>query len=175
MVVREGRPDDADALAGIHGRSWHHAYEDVLPYDELTKYDLDDRRRIWTGVLTRGPGSLGEAGHDVLVATTADGVPRGFASFGPARDADREEDGELSTLYVDPPAQGAGVGRLLHDAALDRLRVAGFAHAIVWVFEENGHGLLFYARAGWVADGEPRQLEGWAGPAVRLRRALAAP
>jgi GNAT superfamily N-acetyltransferase len=169
VVVRPGRTEDADAIAAIHGRAWLHAYERFLPYDELTKHDEDDRRRRWTDVLADADG------HAVLVATTGDDVPRGFATFGPARDAEYAGTvvpGELSTLYVDPPAQGAGVGRRLHDAALDGLRAAGFADAVVWVYEENAHALLFYGRIGWLPDAGPRIEEGWAAPGVRLRRPL---
>jgi ribosomal protein S18 acetylase RimI-like enzyme len=166
VLIRPAGPADVEALAAIHGRAWWHAYEDFLPYDQLDKWDQDDRRRIWTEVLA---GSLG---HEVLVATTADDTARGFITFGSARDEDRTEDGELSTLYVDPPAQGAGVGRLLHDTALERLRAAGHDHAVVWVYEENGHALAFYAQAGWVGDGEPRQDPEWTAPGVRLRKAL---
>lgn len=169
VVVRPGRAEDAAALAAIHGRAWLHAYEPFLPYDQLTRYEPEDRLRTWTEVLA------GSMGHDVLVATTTDGVARGFATFGPARDAEYVEPpipGELSTLYVDPPAQGAGVGRLLHDAALDGLRAAGFADAVVWVYEANEHALLFYAAAGWLSDTGPRMEDGWSAPALRLRRLL---
>jgi GNAT superfamily N-acetyltransferase len=49
----------------------------------------------------------------------------------------------LTTLYVDPVAQGAGVGtRLLAEA-----EAAGAAE--LEVFEANGHGRRFYEDRGW--------------------------
>lgn len=142
MVVRPGVPGDADAIAAVHGRAWWHAYEDVLPYDLLTRDDQDDRRATWTGLLAEDePGT-------VLVVTTAEETICAVAAWGPSRDADRPADGELWALYVDPAAQGAGVGRLLHDRAVAALRDAGFPQVIVWVFEHDGHGRAFAAGRG---------------------------
>jgi GNAT superfamily N-acetyltransferase len=53
------------------------------------------------------------------------------------------DDGSLRTLYVDPVAQGAGVGtRLLTEA-----EAAGARE--LEVFETNGHGRRFYEARGW--------------------------
>jgi len=165
--VREGRPEEADALASIHGRAWRLGYEDVLPYDALDGWDRDEVRGRLEALLA------GEAGRSVLVAATADGAPHGFVAFGPARDDDRVGEGEILLLYVEPAGQLAGLGSRLHDAALDALRAQGFAHAVVWVFEANAQGLEFYAHRRWVADGGPRMDDDWSAPGVRLRRPLA--
>jgi GNAT superfamily N-acetyltransferase len=166
VAVRLADVADADAIAAVHGRAWHLAYEDILPYDQLTKYDQDERRTWWTAVLR------GDHDSHVLVTTTADDVIRGFAAYGAARDEDRAGDGELYAMYVDPAAQGAGLGSVLLAAVVDRLRAGGFAHAVLWVYEENGHGRTFYGERGWLPDGEPRMEDDWSAPGVRLRRAL---
>lgn len=166
MVVREGRPDDVDALVNVHGRAWRLGYEDVLPYEALDGWDRDEVRARLRPLLA------GEAGRSVLVAATADGVPHGFVAFGPARDDDRIGDGEILLLYVEPAGQLAGLGGALHDAALAALHERGFAQAVVWVFEANAQGLGFYERRGWAFDGGPRMDDDWSAPGVRLRRAL---
>jgi len=166
-VLRRATSADAATLAAIHGRAVLLAYEDFVPYDELTRYDQGELTAHWSAV------AGGSIGHQVLVAATADDVPRGFVVFGASRDADRPRDGELSTLYVDPPAQGAGLGGELHGAALDALRDSGFTDAGVWVYEENGHARGFYERLGWELDAGPRQFPGWSRPQVRYRRSLA--
>ena len=62
----------------------------------------------------------------------------GFASLSGAK---------LTTLYVDPFAQGAGVGtRLLVEA-----EAAGARE--LEVFAANGHGRHFYEARGWSDDG----------------------
>ena len=168
MVVRAATEADADAIAAVHGRAWVHAYESFLPYDQLTKYDHDERRAWWTRVLR------GELASHVLVATTGDGAVHAFAAYGGAGDADRAGGGvgELYAMYVDPAAQGAGLGRALLAATEDALRAEGFARAVLWVYEEHGHGRAFYAGGGWTLDGERRVEEDWSAPGVRMEKAL---
>jgi len=165
VVVREGHPDDVDALVNVHGRAWRLGYEDVLPHDVVDAWDRDEVRARLEPLLA------GQGGRAVLVAATADGVPRGFVAFGPARD-DGQAGGELVTLFVEPAGQLAGLGSRLHDAALEALRERGFAHAVVWVFAADAQGLAFGERRGWVADGAERVDEDWEIPAVRLGRSL---
>lgn len=166
-MLRRATVADAGVLAAIHGRAVLLAYEDFVPYDELIRQDQDALTAHWSAV------AGGSIGHEVLVAATGDDVPRGFIVFGPSRDEDRPQDGELSTLYVDPPAQGAGLGGQLHAAAVDALRDAGCTDAVVWVYEENGHARGFYERLGWAMDAGPRHFPDWSRPQVRYRRSLA--
>jgi GNAT superfamily N-acetyltransferase len=66
--------------------------------------------------------------------------------------------GFLGTLYVLPQHQGSGVGSLLHDHALERLRTLGFAEAKLWTLEENHGARRFYERRGWSLNGETREV-----------------
>jgi GNAT superfamily N-acetyltransferase len=54
-------------------------------------------------------------------------------------------------MAVEPTVQRSGVGRLLIDAAVDRLRAEGFE--VIWA---NGRdsALGFYRRQGWEVAGE---------------------
>ena len=166
MPVRPATAGDSDAIAAVHGRAWFHAYDDFLPYDQLTKYDQDERRDWWAQVLR------GEHDSHVLVSTTGDDVVRAFAAYGAARDEDRPGEGELYAMYVDPAAQGAGLGTALLDAVTARMRADGYERAILWVYEQNGHGRAFYASRGWEPDGTSRLLEDWGSPGVRYGTAL---
>ena len=76
---------------------------------------------------------------------------------------------ELRAIYVDPPAQGAGVGSALLDAAVEALRANGHAEAFLWTFEANGLARAFYERHGWEADGGRQE---HLAPEVRYRRTL---
>ena len=79
------------------------------------------------------------------------------------------QDDELASLYVDPAAQGAGVGgRLLADAH-ERIRAAGHARAWLYVYADNGHGCAFYERHGWVAVGGLVGEAHWRAPGPPLR------
>jgi len=156
-----------DALVNVHGRAWRLGYEDVLPHDVVDAWERDEVRGRLEALLA------GEDGRSVLVAATANGTPHGFVAFGSARDDERQGEGELVALVVEPAGQLAGLGSRLHDAALEALRERGFADAVAWVFAADAQALAFGERRGWVADGGERVDEAWDVPAVRLRRSLA--
>ncbi len=75
------------------------------------------------------PGGLGEAwsaGHDRPV----------------------HELGILGTLFVDPSTRGRGVGRALHDVAVEWLRAQGLAPCLD-VVPVHAAALVMYERLGW--------------------------
>jgi ribosomal protein S18 acetylase RimI-like enzyme len=80
----------------------------------------------------------------------------GFASTGPAREADDPAEGELYAFYLDPVAWCRGHGARLHAGAVDRLRSDGFTHARLWVLEKNERALGFYHRQGWTGTGRTK-------------------
>jgi GNAT superfamily N-acetyltransferase len=95
----------------------------------------------------------------------------GVVQVGPEAAGGDDATGRLRGLYVDPAAQGAGLGAVLHDHGLARLAAAGFRSATLEVFAANGHARGFYERRGWVPDGDAAQWRGVAG--LRYRRSLA--
>ena len=100
----------------------------------------------------------------VAVAVSPDAEVLGFASGGPARDADGPTEWELYTVNVVASAYGSG---LSHDlvAAVTRQRPA-----TVWVLRENSRARGFYAKEGYVADGAMRTHEGKGLPELRMVR-----
>ena len=103
-VIREARPDEAEALAAIQRDASLAALAHIFP-PELYPYPLDDVTRRWED-------SLADDEITVLVAEE-DGVATGVAGC-------RTE--WLDGLYVLPQFWSRGVGRALHDDVLDRLR-----------------------------------------------------
>jgi GNAT superfamily N-acetyltransferase len=141
-VIRPATPDDARALAELQVRAWQWAYGDFLAEPDMPT--VAEREARW-----RADGRT-----DTTAVWDQDGRIVALVSAGPARDEGVAEGiGELYALYVDPPAQGAGVGGALHEHALGELRRAGFARAMLWVFADNGHGRAFYESRGWRPDG----------------------
>ena len=90
-----------------------------------------------------------------------DGVLVGFATTGPARDADVPDGGEVLALYVDPEAWGLGVGRRLMAEARQRLSESGYADGVLWVLVGNDRAQRFYRADGWRPDGQHRSEEVW--------------
>lgn len=140
-MIRRATVADARAIATVEIRAFRHAYADILEPEYLAGMDVDEEAAAWAQ-------SLAEAGRLAWVAETEDRVV-GYASI---------RGDELRTLYVDPVAQGAGLGtRLLAEAQSAGARC-------LYVFDANGHGRRFYESRGWQDAGEDGE---WMGLALR--------
>jgi GNAT superfamily N-acetyltransferase len=149
-VIRRAVPADAEAIAAVQARGWRHAFADIVEPDRMP--DPEEQGPRFADFIA--------GGGEVLVFDQ-DGRIAGFAVV---------VGEELRALYVDPPAQGAGVGSALLDAALEALRADGHAEAFLWTFEANGLARAFYERHRWeLVPGHDDHL---GAPLVRYRRAL---
>ena len=166
--VREGRPDDAGAVARVQTRAWRRMYERDLPapvLEELTG-DAAERRfaEHWRESMERPPTGR----HRLLVAVqpSGDGGDRtgevaGFASIGPAGDDDRwpRTDAEVYELHVAPGHAREGHGSRLVNAVADTLRDDLFGTAFIWVPDSDTVTTGFLESAGWRPDGARRELD----------------
>lgn len=166
MRLRPATPADAAAIAGIQARAWWHAYDELLEPRRIAAHLEANGPDVWRARLAE-PGRV-----RTVVAATADGTVRGYAVHGPSRLPERPGDGELLAINVDPPAQGAGVGGVLLDAVHAGLAAEGHDHAVLLVFDGNGHARRFYAARGWSPDGDAFPSQAWGVPDLRMRRAL---
>jgi ribosomal protein S18 acetylase RimI-like enzyme len=130
-VIRRATRADAAAIARVEIRTFRLAYEELLDPGFLDDLDPAERAAKWDEVLAR-------RGTEVWVAEEGSAVV-GYASV---------TDGRLTTLSVDPVAQGAGVGTAL----LGEAERAGARS--LQVFEANGHARHFYEDRGWRLAGE---------------------
>ncbi|MBD0347542.1 MAG: GNAT family N-acetyltransferase [Thermoleophilia bacterium] len=169
LIVRVAAPADAEALARVHVESWRSAYRRLLPPDYLDALTVAARTPRWRQRLRHvGP-------RESVVAAERDGVVVGFASAGPSRDPDCDGrvSGELYAIYLLEHEWGRSTGRALHDAAIEALRDARFADAMLWVLAANERARRFYERQGWAADGTTKvESYGVRVTEVRYRRAL---
>jgi GNAT superfamily N-acetyltransferase len=129
-VIRRATPDDAEAIARVHVATSQFAYADILPGEQIAAMTVADKVSEWQEL-------LGEGG--VVWVAEVEGAVAGFASL----------DGEhLTSLYVDPVAQGAGVGTtLLAEAQRAGARTLD-------VLADSGQARMFYAARGWTDAGE---------------------
>ena len=151
MRIRPARPEDAEAIAGVHVRAWQAAYAGVLPHEALAALSIEDRADRWRSWLREAPGLL------VWVGEEDDGRVVGFASAGPSRDPEAAPGtAEVYTIYVEPDVVATGRGRELFAHAVDHIRTDGSTSAELWVLSANDRARRFYERAGWRTDGEER-------------------
>ncbi len=147
--VRAAKPGDAEAIAGVHDRAWRGAYRGIIPGLALERM-----------VERRGPGwwkRLVRQRHGVLVLEVH-GKLAGYATFGGNRSRNLRVRGEIYELYLDPPYQGIGLGRVLFEAARDSLKESRCKDFVVWVLEANEMAVGFYQAMGGeaVAHGTER-------------------
>jgi GNAT superfamily N-acetyltransferase len=156
-VIRPACREDARTLAELEVRAWRWAYVDIV--DESEMITVDDREARWAS------GPLDGAGVAVVEERVI-----GVVQSGPDTTTEQSA-GRLRGLFIEPAAQGAGVGTALYEHALGALRAAGFDDAFLWVFAADGHARGFFERRGWVADGATAEAAG--APVLRYRQTLA--
>lgn len=143
--VRVPGLEDAERIASLHVATWHEAYAELLPADFFTEDHLEDRRKMWRGI-------LGDPKEEwtVRIAEDPTGVAIGFAMSGPAFNSENRplpRERQLYMIYVSAVSYGSGVGQQLLEAVL------GDDPAMLWVAKENPRAISFYARNGFTLDG----------------------
>ena len=159
VTVRPAVPDDLDAVTAVFLDCWRVSYRGMLPEASIEAMHEGRARALWTRALLTQPDR-------VLIAEGADGV------LGVTRYTPEGGTGMIDSLYVSPAAQGRGVGGRLLRAAAVVLRDGGASTARLWVFAVNEDAIAFYARHGWLADGEQRTQEEFGLLELRLERSV---
>ena len=155
--IRRAAPGDAEDFVSVHLQAWRESYAHVLGEEVFVRRESDrtaavEHRRARLAEQQQDP----EIGN--WVARSTDGRLLGFASAGPARDADIDVRLELWSIYILAEAYGSGVGQALLEHAVSD------APAYVWVLEDNSRAQAFYRRNGFIPDGASKDLpQVWAG------------
>jgi ribosomal protein S18 acetylase RimI-like enzyme len=147
-MIRQAQPEESEAIAVVHVRSWQAAYRDLFPREALAGLSVERRAEMWRG-------QIASRARAVIVAED-DAVVQGFVAVGPCEGS--EGFGELFAIYVEPSLWGRGIGRELCRAAEEALREEGFREAILWVWEDNARARRLYEARGWRVD-ETRAVE----------------
>ena len=169
IEIRPATAADEPIITQIRRDSWLAAYAQII--------DPVIIERVTAPRAGASAGPRPDRTSLVAVASPGDdiagaGVIVGYASFGPERTVASVasvgsgtppgalspaglagETGELYALYVAPAHWSTGAGRALTDAALDRLRAAGYRRVVLWTLIENARARRFYAKAGFAPDG----------------------
>lgn len=143
VVTREASLADVPAVRRVLVETWHATYDPLFGAERVTAITDD-----WHSE-TRLASAIGRPGHRFLVAE-ADGVILATASS----TLHAEGRLRLDRLYVDPRAQGAGIGTLLLASA-----IAGWPdlrRIDLEVEPRNAPAIGFYRHHGFVPDPGPK-------------------
>ena len=118
LRLRDAAAGDAALLAFLHTESWRSAYATLLDPDYLANEMEGERSAHWLAHL---PTVLAGLGH-IYIAERA-GETLGFVCV--LRERDPDWGGYVDNLHVRPHLRGAGIGKVLLDAALGWLTRPG--------------------------------------------------
>ena len=138
--------DTDEELCGrgyVHCTSWQEAYRGIVSdryLDSMTVEATTARARQFP--------------ENTLVAKDKENVV-GFAVYGPSRDEDLTDAGEVVAIYVLSEYYGRKIGYRLMNEAISRL--GEYNTVLVWVFEKNERAIRFYHKYGFEFDGSRKQ------------------
>ena len=127
----------------VHCTSWQEAYRGIVSdryLDTMTVEATTARARNFP--------------DNTLVAKDKDKVV-GFAVYGPSRDEDLKDAGEIDAIYVLSEYYGRKVGYRLMNEAISRL--SEYNTILLWVGEKNERAINFYHKYGFEFDGSKRE------------------
>ena len=158
MEIRRATLEDAMAIATVHVRSWKAAYPGQIPQGFLDSLHPEDRVEGWLQVLSGTDWPREGVFLLVDAAESTEGGPAraesnagdgrsggavvGFSHICPTRDDDLDPatTGEITSIYLEPEAWGAGKGALLMEASLDEMVAAGYETACLWALDMERSG-----------------------------------
>jgi ribosomal protein S18 acetylase RimI-like enzyme len=135
-ILRPATADDVEAVTDVFHQGWHDVHPGRVP-DGLT-----ERR---TRQAFRDRVSARVAHTEETTVAEVDGVVAGFVMV--AGD-------EAEQVYVAPAFRGTGVASLLLTEAERQIGAAGHDVAFLVVVRGNDRAQAFYARQGWVDEGD---------------------
>ena len=140
IVIKLAETDEELCGRGyVHCTSWQEAYRGIVCdryLDTMTVEATTARARKFP--------------ENTLVAKDKDKVV-GFAVYGPSRDEDLKNAGEVVAIYVLKEYYNKKIGYRLMNEAISRL--SEYNTIFVWVLEKNERAIRFYHRYGFEFDG----------------------
>jgi ribosomal protein S18 acetylase RimI-like enzyme len=137
-VIREAIARDADAIARVHIDAWRWAYRGLMPDRVLDELELGARAQKWRDILAK---------HETTTFVSCGPEVVAFASVGESKEEPGV--GHLYALYQAPAVVGTGVARALLGRCL-----RGWIEMTLYVLQGNERAIGFYAKHGFVPDGQ---------------------
>jgi len=149
IYIREATRDDRSVIIDINHKAWEGAYQHIYSLREI-----DD---LFSGRVEQKGSWLHERG-DKIITLLAEVEERivGFISLYQLADG---SGGEVSSLYVYPGYQGAGIGSTLWDAGIEAFKVKGYDLLHVWVLAKAA-AVTFYESHGCICFQEGQYIVG---------------
>jgi len=148
LKIREANINDVEGIAHAHLLSWRETYRGIITESYLSNLSVEQRKKNW--IWTFNHLNMNES---ICIAEEMDGRIVGFSNSGKNRSTEYDYDGELYAIYLLKEYQNKGIGRMLFEASVERLRSSGYKRMMLWVLKDN-LTLGFYQRFGGTVIGE---------------------
>ncbi len=145
VKVRPATRDDAEAICAIYN-----------PYVTGTTVTFDMVARRLEDQLQWLDEHSGV--HPALVAVDDHAAVRGFASVSPYRTRPAYRTTVEDSVYVDPDAQGRGVGRLLLGEIVDLAEAHGFHAVMARIVDDHAASIALHRSCGFALVGVEREV-----------------
>ncbi len=139
---------DAEAAGRMHLAAWHETYDRLLPAAFWSGFSEQRRIDAWRRSATDpwpGQRSMVAERDGRIVGVATSGPTRTHLPHGRPPATDRE----VYSIYTLASEHGSGTGSRLLEAVLP-----SGTPGELWVFEANPRAQAFYAKHGFVPDGE---------------------
>lgn len=146
-IKRAESPAEVEGAVRAVALAWQQSYQGLVPDEEIA---LRQREEVIARRMMEWAMASQEGAWFWIVMDSRDGRVVGAANAGPARDQDAPEILELVMLYLTDEVKGTGAASPLLQMAV------GDMDCYLWVLEGNERAIAFYAKEGFVADGEKR-------------------
>ena len=127
IIIKKMETDEEiKGKAYVHWHAWHEAYPGMVSQNYLDRFTLEKAKKMafsWIG----------------------------FVGYGD-RGTEAPDTGEIFALYVLSEYYGTGVGKLLMDAGLEKLK--DYPQICLWVLKDNLRAIRFYEKCGFHPDGQ---------------------
>ena len=147
IVLRNATPADAVALGNVYCYAWKEGYKNIIPQQFLDSLTVE-----------KSAPPPDRINCDNNYVAEYDGKIVGLVNYGPGRDAESDNWGELRSIYVLADCWGKGVGRSLFEKAAEVLKERGYAGFYLWVLKENERARRFYEKMGMVCCGDEKTI-----------------
>ena len=140
IIIKSAETDEELCGRGyVHCTSWQDVYRGIVCdryLDSMTVEATTARARQFP--------------ENTLIAKDKEKVV-GFAVYGPSRDEDLTDAGEVIAIYVLSEYYDCKIGYRLMNEAISRLKE--YNTILVWVLEKNERAIRFYHKLGFEFDG----------------------
>ena len=144
IIIKSAETDEELCGRGyVHCTSWQEAYRGIVCDRYLDTMTVE----ATTARARQNPGNT-------LVAKDGEKVV-GFAVYGPSREEDLADAGEVVAIYVLSEYYDRKIGYRLMNEAVSRL--GEYDTIFLWVFEENERAIRFYHKYGFEFDGRKKE------------------